>query len=61
MENRKFMYWLGVVPIVSWLLYFLGYSNKYKTEKIVEAAILIVILTVVYYISVMLYFKLLKR
>ncbi|MCA1009165.1 hypothetical protein [Halobacillus halophilus] len=61
MEDRKFMYWLGTVPIISWLLYFLGYSYKYKTDKIVEAVILIIILTVVYYISVLLFFKLLNR
>ncbi|MGP4075539.1 hypothetical protein [Halobacillus sp. K22] len=61
MEDRKFMYWLGVIPIVSWVLYFLGYANKYKTEKILEAVILVLILTVVYYISALLYFKLSKR
>lgn len=57
MKDRSFLYIIGGVGILSWILYFLAYYSHYKMHYIVEGLISIVVATVVYFVLVASFFR----
>lgn len=57
MKDRNFLYIIGGVAIVSWLLYFAAYFSEYKMDYIVEGLIFIAAATILYFVLVASFFK----
>lgn len=57
MNDKRFSYLIGLITLVSWVLYFLYYSFLYKSEKMIEGIIFIVIIVSLHMIITKIYFR----